>query len=111
MACSFLMNFTEFLFGRLVFVCLLFSVCLGFFFFVESLCFLLTTFLLCGNFIIPCKVRSCLLEHLSCKMQDAQLQLMKAICPFQKYPSKQSYAEDTVDHWNNIFLTVHHYIV
>lgn len=49
--------------------------------------------------------------HLSCKMQDAQLQLMKAICPFQKYPSKQSYAEDTVDHWNNIFLTLHHYIV
>lgn len=51
-----------------------------------------------------------MLEHLSCKMQDAQLQLMKSICPFQKYPSKQSYVEDTVDHWN-IFLTLHHYIV
>ena len=55
-------------------------------------------FLLWGNFVIPCKARSCLLWHLPCKMQDAHLQLMKAICPFQKYPSEQSHGKGIGEH-------------
>lgn len=61
-------------------------------------------FLLRGNFVIPCKVGSCLLWHLPCKMQDTQLQLMKAICPFQKYHIKQSHGKGVGDHRTISFL-------